>query len=118
MRIPESLFDEVPNIGWLDRCLRVAAGSAAIILVLASQDIGMLDGVALIPLLAVYPIMTGLVAFDPFYEWLGINTRISSAVSDEQVLKTIYSICGVEHQAANLRRGENKQDSTQQRDAA
>ncbi|MCI0506280.1 MAG: DUF2892 domain-containing protein [Gammaproteobacteria bacterium] len=118
MRNPESLFDEVPNLGLLDRCLRLAAGSAAIIVVLASQDIGMLDGVALIPLLAVYPIMTGLVAFDPLYEWLGINTRISSVVSDVQVLKTIYSLCGVENRPVNTAGDKLERDSRSQRDAA
>lgn len=92
MQNSETLFDEINNLGILERGARIAIGAVAIIAVLASQNIGMLGWVALIPLVAVYPIMTGMIGYDPFYAWFGVNTHRSSLISDEQVMKFMRNI--------------------------
>ncbi|HEY5604789.1 MAG TPA: DUF2892 domain-containing protein [Gammaproteobacteria bacterium] len=107
-----TVFDEIPNIGFLDRSFRIAVGAVAIIAVLANQNTGMLDWLALVPLLAVYPIMTGLIAYDPLYAWLGINTRKSSVFSDEQLVRIIRSITGEENPPATKTPDDIKKQTT------
>ncbi|MCI0505017.1 MAG: DUF2892 domain-containing protein [Gammaproteobacteria bacterium] len=84
------------NLGYIDRVLRVGVGAAAILAVLAIQDAGTLGWLALIPLLAVYPILTGLIAFDPFYAWIGMDTSRSSVISDHNLMKLVSNITGQE----------------------
>jgi len=85
MHNSDTLFDESRNIGLLDRGLRIAIGAVAILSVLAIQSTGMLGWLALVPLFAIYPIMTGLLAYDPFYAWIGINSSSSSVFSEEHL---------------------------------
>jgi hypothetical protein len=84
------------NLGYVDRALRIGLGAAAILAVLAMQDSGTLGWLALIPLLAVYPVITGLTAFDPFYAWIGIDTSRSSLISDHNLMKLVSHITGQE----------------------
>ena len=118
MQNSETLFYETRNLGLLDRSVRIAIGAAAILAVLASQNIGMLGWVALIPLLAVYPIITGMVAYDPFYAWIGINTHRASAFSDEQLAKFASKITAEEHSSSKGENKTDKQRGTKHRDAA
>ena len=92
MQNTDTLFDEIRNVGYIDRAIRIIAGSAAIIFVMATQSVGMLGWMALIPLLAVYPIITGLIGYDSFYAWAQIDTSKSSVFSDANVMKLINNI--------------------------
>lgn len=98
MQNTDTLFDEIRNVGYIDRGVRILAGSAAILFVLSTQPAGMLGWLAIIPLVAVYPIITGLVSFDPLYAWLQIDTSKSSAFSDERLMKMFGSLSD-EHSA-------------------
>ena len=98
MQYTDTLFDEIRNVGYIDRGIRILTGSAAILFVLATHTAGALGWMAVIPLLAVYPIITGLISYDPFYAWLQIDTSKSSVISDENVLRLFTHISG-EHPA-------------------
>ncbi|WP_455209075.1 YgaP family membrane protein [Kaarinaea lacus] len=118
MQHSDTLFDEIRNIGLIDRGLRIAVGAVAILAVLASQNTGMLGWVALIPLFAVYPIMTGLIAYDPFYAWLGINTHRSSVISDEQLMRFVSKITAEEKPSIKKDNNDDTQNGKNHRDAA
>lgn len=85
----ETLFYAIRNVGYIDRAIRLALGTAAIIITLATQNTGPLGWEAIIPLLAVYPILTGLVGYDVFYAWLQIDTSRSSVFSDAKVVDAL-----------------------------
>ena len=87
MQYTDTLFDEIRNVGYIDRGIRIIAGSAAILFVLTTQTAGMLGWMAILPLLAVYPIITGIISYDPFYAWAQIDTSKSSVISDANVMK-------------------------------
>ena len=89
MHNSDTLFDETRNLGLLDRGVRISIGAVAILSILASQSTGMLGWLALIPLFAVYPVMTGIIAYDPFYAWIGINTSSSSVFSEEHLRRMV-----------------------------
>lgn len=118
MQNSETLFYETRNLGLLDRSVRIAIGAVAILAVLVSQNIGMLGWVALIPLLAIYPIITGMVAYDPFYAWIGINTHRGSVFSDEQLARFASKITAEEHSSSKDVNKNDKQHGTKHRDAA
>ena len=82
------------NVGYIDRALRISAGAIGILSVLALPDVGTLGWLALIPLIAVYPILSGLIAFDPVYAWIGIDTSRSSVISDHNFTKLLDNITG------------------------
>jgi len=92
MPITDTLFDEVRNIGYIDRAIRIIAGSAAIMFVMAGHTTGMLGWMAVLPLLAVYPIITGMISYDPVYAWLQIDTSKSWAISDAKVMRVFGQI--------------------------
>ncbi|MGD8573139.1 MAG: DUF2892 domain-containing protein [Gammaproteobacteria bacterium] len=90
MRYPYSFYH---NLGYSDRALRIGIGAVAILAVLATQGPGTTLGwLALVPLLAVYPILTGLIAFDPVYAWTGIDTSRSSVIADTRLGKAIVKM--------------------------
>lgn len=100
------------NLGYIDRTLRVGVGAIAILSVLALQEPGTTLGwLGLIPLLAVYPIVTGLIAFDPVYAWIGIDTGRSSVISDHNFNRLLGVVTGhgkpVDGQNAPLSGGNN-----------
>ena len=111
-------FDEIRNIGLLDRGMRIAIGAVAILAVLVSQNTGMLGWVALVPLLAVYPIMTGLLAYDPFYAWIGINTSSSSVFSDKNFRKFVTTVTAEDTPSSDTSHNEKMHDSKRPRNAA
>ncbi|MGD8567070.1 MAG: DUF2892 domain-containing protein [Gammaproteobacteria bacterium] len=83
------------NLGYIDRALRIGVGAVAILSVLAVQEPGTTLGwLGLIPLLAVYPILTGLIAFDPVYAWVGIDTSRSSVISDRNFNRLLGVVTG------------------------
>ena len=82
------------NVGYVDRALRIGVGAIAILLILALPDTGTLGWLALIPLIAVYPILTGLFACDPVYAWVGIDTSRSSVMSDHNLTRLLNNISG------------------------
>ncbi|MEJ2181780.1 MAG: DUF2892 domain-containing protein [Gammaproteobacteria bacterium] len=92
MHNSDTLFDETRNLGLLDRGVRISIGAVAILSILASQSTGMLGWLALIPLFAVYPVMTGIIAYDPFYAWIGINTSSSSVFSEEYLRRMVTTV--------------------------
>lgn len=53
------------NISFADRAARIAAGFALIIFVLTQS--GPVGFSALLPLIAIYPILTGSIGWDPLY---------------------------------------------------
>lgn len=58
----------VQNMGWIDRVLRFALGFALIVLVLLDMDQSApLGGYAYLPLLAIYPLITAILGWDPLY---------------------------------------------------
>lgn len=58
----------VQNMGWIDRTVRVAIGAALILVVLFEMQKGSPIGpYAYLPILAIYPLMTGLLGWDPLY---------------------------------------------------
>lgn len=100
------------NLGYIDRALRVGVGAIAILTVLALQEPGtMLGWLGLIPLLAIYPIITGLIAFDPVYAWVGVDTSRSSVISDHNFNRLLDIITGhektIDEQNAPLSGGDN-----------
>lgn len=63
--------NEVCNIGNIERVWRLVAGSLLIaITFFSSSDLGL---AALLPIIAVYPLMTAVLGWDPFYLWSGAN---------------------------------------------
>ena len=92
MHISDTLFDETRNLGLLDRGVRISIGAVAILSIMASPRTGILGWLALIPLFAVYPIMTGLIAYDPFYAWIGINTSSASVFSEEHLKRMVTTV--------------------------
>ncbi|WP_455222375.1 YgaP family membrane protein [Kaarinaea lacus] len=118
MQDSENLFDETRNLGLLERGVRIAIGTTAILAVLVSQNIGMLGWVALIPLLAIYPIMTGIIGYDPFYAWLGVNTYSSTLISDEQVRKYVRNITAEPFSSSDSKPDNKAESIDKHRDAA
>lgn len=118
MQNSETLFDEIRNLGFLERGIRIAVGATAILAVLASQNIGMLGWVALIPLVAIYPIMTGMIGYDPFYAWFGINTHRSSIISDEQLNKFVHNITAEPFPFSDSKHRSKADTARKDRDAA
>lgn len=118
MNNTDTLFDEARNTGMLDRVIRIAVGSVAILAVLTSQNTGMLGSLALIPLFAIYPIMTGLIAYDPFYAWIGINTNKSSVFSDEHFRKFLSNMTGEEFSNEKENNNHQPKSGKPHRDAA
>ena len=61
-------FSPVQNLGWLDRTLRVIIGFALVAAVLLyAQQGNSLGGLAYLPIIAIYPLITGMLGWDPFY---------------------------------------------------
>lgn len=118
MHNSDTLFYEIRNIGLLDRGIRITVGAVAILAVLLSQNTGMLGLLALIPLLSVYPIMTGLLAYDPFYAWIGINTGKSSMFSDEHLRRFVTNDTSEDALTTKNSDKEKTQDGKQPRNAA
>ena len=110
MHNSDTLFYETRNIGLLDRGIRITAGTVAILAVLFSENTGMLGWLAIIPLLSVYPIMTGLLAYDPFYAWIGIKTSRSSMFSDEHLQRFVTDI--TDEETLPTRNSSNKKTQT------
>jgi len=118
MHNSDTLFDGTRNLGLLDRGLRIAIGAVAILSVLASQSTEILGWLALVPLFAVYPIMTGLIAYDPFYAWIGINTSSSSMFSDEHLRRIVTTVTAEESRPTKNADNEKTQSAKQPRNAA
>ncbi len=58
----------VQNLGWLDRTLRTIIGFALITVVLMDIQLGIpLGWHAFLPIIAIYPLMTGMLGWDPLY---------------------------------------------------
>lgn len=61
-------FSPVQNMGWADRTVRFAVGIAMVVVVLMEiESGGSLGMVAYLPILAIYPLMTAILGWDPLY---------------------------------------------------
>ena len=66
----------VENITYSDRVVRIVAGLGLIFSV--SLQSGPLGMTAILPLIAIYPIMTGVVGWDPVVKYFAIRKRRSA----------------------------------------
>ena len=58
----------VQNLGWLDRSVRLIVGAALIAIVLMELGKGnTLGWQAYLPIIAIYPLLSGIVGWDPLY---------------------------------------------------
>lgn len=58
----------VQNMGWIDRTVRTLIGLAMVVVVLMEiQKSGNLGAYAYLPILAIYPLMTAILGWDPLY---------------------------------------------------
>lgn len=70
------------NLGLTDRVLRVIIGSALIAVVLVDLYLRVdLGWHAYLPIIAIYPMLTGILGFDPLYSIFNYRTCDSSARS-------------------------------------
>ncbi|MFC1748591.1 DUF2892 domain-containing protein [Pseudomonadota bacterium] len=68
MHIAQHHMGPVQNMGWFDRIARVIVGAALILAVLYEMQKGVpIGGYAYLPILAIYPLMTGILGWDPLY---------------------------------------------------
>lgn len=88
------LLSEIRNVGYVDRGARIALGTVAIIATMLMVS-GPLGWFAVIPLAAVYPILTGVIAFDPFYYVSEFKTTDIHPVSDEAIRDLAHSLTGL-----------------------
>jgi hypothetical protein len=80
MRKLLSSLGAVQNIGWLDRTVRFFVGFALIVFVLRDMQLGIALGWhAYLPIIAIYPLMTGILGWDPFYATAHVKTCDTSS---------------------------------------
>ncbi len=82
MHIAQHRLGPVQNMGWLDRTIRVILGAGLIVAVLYRLQADLPMGAyAYLPILAIYPLMTGLLGWDPFYAASHVKSCDTSAGS-------------------------------------
>ncbi len=68
MQMTQHRLGPVQNMGWLDRSVRTVIGALLIAVTLYEIQQGTPVGsYAYLPIVAIYPLMTGLLGWDPFY---------------------------------------------------
>jgi hypothetical protein len=66
-------FGVPQNLGWLDRCMRVLVGAALIGVCMYVFEAGV-TWPAYLALVAVYPLLTGMIGYDPLYEIFAVRS--------------------------------------------
>ncbi len=63
------------NLGWLDRVLRVLlSGALLLVPMLLAETSGVQEWQSLFMLLAIYPLLTGIIGVDPIYQGLHLRS--------------------------------------------
>lgn len=76
------------NIGYIDRGFRIvlSLGLIGVVMSYGETDVQNLGWITVLALLALYPITTAIIGWDPIYRWLKINTRRNRILpSDSQL---------------------------------
>lgn len=61
-------FGPVQNMGWVDRSVRFAIGIVMVVIALmAIEGGGELGALAYLPIIAIYPLLTAVLGWDPLY---------------------------------------------------
>lgn len=89
-----TLLSEIRNVGYVDRGARIALGTVAIIATVLMVS-GPLGWFAVIPLAAVYPMLTGIIGFDPFYYVSDVSTTDIEPVSDNAIRELANQVMGL-----------------------
>ena len=70
----------IQNLGWLDRTMRLIVGAALVAIVLIDlEQRNTLGWHAYLPIVAIYPLLTGLLGWDPLYATTHIKSCDTSS---------------------------------------
>jgi len=96
MKYPIRVAEGFTNLSIGERSFRTAFGLGLIVTVLESH--GNLGYTALLPLLAIYPLMTAALGWEPLYRWLTAGNKARSMVTSDALLFSLPRGNGIIHE--------------------
>lgn len=104
MKYPIRVAEGFTNLSIGERSFRTALGLGVIVSILEGH--GNLGYTALLPLLAIYPLMTAALGWEPLYRWLTAGNKARSMVTSDFLLFSLPRGNGIihEHSAERIER--------------